>query len=253
MNVVIFGKGLGKPRHISLTGRAAAAITFLFGGALVAAAFIGGYWYSTFNGSGLSLDDARTMSAQLDAERVAIETIRQEAEDKLDALAIRIGQMNARVIRLDALGRRLTEMADIDTEEFDFDAAPAIGGPGTPARPAAAGPRWRRAAGAGAGAAGSGGCAVVSGRLGRSSADTGGSGRARGAVVRPRCAPHSVARTARGGDDGTGVAAEVEGFVHVHRNVLGDADATGGVSDIDSTVHRWLNPVARVTITLVSE
>jgi len=55
------------------------------------------------------------------------------------------------------------------------------------------------------------------------------------------------------GENGTGVAAEVEGFVHVHRNVLGDADATGGVSDIDSTVHRWLNPVARVTITLVSE
>ena len=37
--------------------------------------------------------------------------------------------MNAHVIRLDALGRRLTEMAHLDKGEFDFDSAPAVGGP----------------------------------------------------------------------------------------------------------------------------
>ena len=55
------------------------------------------------------------------------------------------------------------------------------------------------------------------------------------------------------GMNGTGIAADVEGFVHVHRNVLGDLSDTDGVSDIDATVHRWLNPVARVTVVLVSE
>jgi len=39
-----------------------------------------------------------------------------------------------------------------------------------------------------------------------------------------------------------------EGFVHIHRNGLGDADLTGGKSDLDATVHRWLNPVARLTV-----
>lgn len=52
------------------------------------------------------------------------------------------------------------------------------------------------------------------------------------------------------GNGGTGVAASVEGYVHIHRNVLGDTDANGGSSDIDSVVHRWLNPVARVVITV---
>jgi murein DD-endopeptidase MepM/ murein hydrolase activator NlpD len=33
------------------------------------------------------------------------------------------------VIRLDALGRRLTEMAHLDKGEFDFDSVPAVGGP----------------------------------------------------------------------------------------------------------------------------
>jgi murein DD-endopeptidase MepM/ murein hydrolase activator NlpD len=40
--------------------------------------------------------------------------------------------MNARVIRLDALGRRLTGMADLDDGEFDFDSLPAVGGPEEP-------------------------------------------------------------------------------------------------------------------------
>jgi hypothetical protein len=37
--------------------------------------------------------------------------------------------MNAHVIRLDALGRRLTEMANLDKGEFNFDSPPALGGP----------------------------------------------------------------------------------------------------------------------------
>jgi len=42
--------------------------------------------------------------------------------------------------------------------------------------------------------------------------------------------------------------ADREGAVHIHRNVLGDTDANGGISDLDARVHRWLNPVARMTI-----
>jgi len=54
---------------------------------------------------------------------------RRELQDRLDALAGRVGQMNARMIRLDALGRRLTEMANLDKGEFNFDSEPAVGGP----------------------------------------------------------------------------------------------------------------------------
>lgn len=52
------------------------------------------------------------------------------------------------------------------------------------------------------------------------------------------------------GTGASGIAATAEGFVHTHRKVLGDTDATGGNSDIDALVHRWLNPVARVQITV---
>ncbi len=55
------------------------------------------------------------------------------------------------------------------------------------------------------------------------------------------------------GTGGHGIPAEIEGFVHIHRNVLGDFDSEGGASDINSVVHRWLNPVARVTVTRLDD
>ncbi len=54
-----------------------------------------------------------------------------------------------------------------------------------------------------------------------------------------------------GGTGGTGAAGiDTNQTIHVHRGVLGDTNATGGTSDFDSRVHRWLNPVARVIITV---
>jgi hypothetical protein len=53
------------------------------------------------------------------------------------------------------------------------------------------------------------------------------------------------------GTGGSGVAAtDANPNVHIHRNTLGDTNPTGGNSDLDSTVHRWLNPVIRVTVTV---
>jgi len=59
---------------------------------------------------------------------------------------------------------------------------------------------------------------------------------------------------APGGDEGTGgtgaASADANPSVHVHRGVLGDTDPNGGASDLDSRIHRWLNPVARLRITV---
>jgi len=132
MNVVIFGKGLGKPRQWNLSGLTA----YLAGMGVVAViggiSFAGGYLYSSYTGSGVSQAQVSDLTHELEAQQEAIADIRHEKEDTLDALALRIAQMNARVIRLDALGRRLTDMADIDDGEFDFDADPALGGPEEP-------------------------------------------------------------------------------------------------------------------------
>jgi len=55
-----------------------------------------------------------------------------------------------------------------------------------------------------------------------------------------------------GGNGGTGASGAAgpdhNPSVHIHRGVLGDSDPEGGISDLDSSVHRWQNPVARVII-----
>ncbi len=54
-----------------------------------------------------------------------------------------------------------------------------------------------------------------------------------------------------GGTGGSGVAgADHNPNVHVHRGVIGDMSGTGGLSDLDSAIHRWQNPVAKVVLTV---
>ncbi|MBV7316483.1 spondin domain-containing protein [Shewanella sp. NIFS-20-20] len=54
-----------------------------------------------------------------------------------------------------------------------------------------------------------------------------------------------------GGMNGTGLE-DMSGNdkVHIHPGVIGDLDPAGGPSDVDSRIHRWLNPVARMTVTV---
>lgn len=47
-----------------------------------------------------------------------------------------------------------------------------------------------------------------------------------------------------------GVSSAIENYVHIHRGNVGDDNTTGGKSDFDSTIRRWLNPVAKVTLTV---
>lgn len=132
MNVVIFGKGLASPRQVNLSGLTAGASILGIAVLIIGLGFVAGSWHAERNGSGLSVAEVEALTSQIEQQRDSINTIRQENEDTLDALSIRIAQMNARVIRLDALGRRLTGMADIDDGEFDFDSEPGTGGPEEP-------------------------------------------------------------------------------------------------------------------------
>lgn len=62
-------------------------------------------------------------------QKAELAELKNRAQEQLDALAIRMGSLNASAIRLNALGHRLTEMADLDDGEFDFVSDPALGGP----------------------------------------------------------------------------------------------------------------------------
>lgn len=70
---------------------------------------------------------SRARAALLQKTEVA--DLRQQLQERVDALAARIGQVNAHILRLDVLGKRVADLADLDSREFDFGTAPATGGP----------------------------------------------------------------------------------------------------------------------------
>jgi murein DD-endopeptidase MepM/ murein hydrolase activator NlpD len=129
MNVILFSKRLGRARQIELGRPLAltamiAAVIFFLGGALFVGIQIG-------RGGFVSNPIAQVgeWRGRLEAQSAQILEAKRDLQERLDALAGRVGQMNAHVIRLDALGRRLTEMANLDKGEFNFENPPAVGGP----------------------------------------------------------------------------------------------------------------------------
>jgi len=52
------------------------------------------------------------------------------------------------------------------------------------------------------------------------------------------------------GSGATGVTSteDANTMIHIHRGVLGDDNDSGGKSDLDNTIHRWQNPVAKITV-----
>jgi murein DD-endopeptidase MepM/ murein hydrolase activator NlpD len=57
-----------------------------------------------------------------------------ETKENLNALAAKVGELQARILRLDAFGERLAKAANIKPEEFRFSEKPGQGGPAAAGR-----------------------------------------------------------------------------------------------------------------------
>jgi murein DD-endopeptidase MepM/ murein hydrolase activator NlpD len=104
----------------------AGALALVFG--IVGGAFSIGIGLGVNHRSSNPIDQLGGWSAELLRQKAQIEDVRRVLQEKVNALAMRVGQMNANVIRLDALGKRLTRMANLNDGEFDFGNPPALGG-----------------------------------------------------------------------------------------------------------------------------
>ncbi|MEN8178135.1 MAG: M23 family metallopeptidase [Pseudomonadota bacterium] len=72
-----------------------------------------------------------SLQQTFEQERQLLKDAEITAQSKVDALALRIGQLQSHLLRLDALGERLVEIGHLDKGEFSFEGSPAIGGPET--------------------------------------------------------------------------------------------------------------------------
>src|SRR5690606_38861458 len=61
------------------------------------------------------------LRAQVDQRQAQIETTRADAQREINALAARLGELQAEANRLNALGERLTRIGQLQDGEFDFN------------------------------------------------------------------------------------------------------------------------------------
>jgi murein DD-endopeptidase MepM/ murein hydrolase activator NlpD len=131
VNVIIFSKRDGHARQLNLPPLAMVCVVLAVL-AIVGGAFGAGMSLGHGGGAGgLALGQADHWSQILAKQREEIADLKQQMQARADALAIQLGDMKAHVIRLDALGQRLTAMAGIKSSEFNFGHDPPQGGPET--------------------------------------------------------------------------------------------------------------------------
>jgi murein DD-endopeptidase MepM/ murein hydrolase activator NlpD len=126
MNVIFFSRREGRARHLNLAHPLTLAGLLLGMLVIIGGAFAAGERFGERSLVRLTLLQP---AATFRAEQGQITQLRAQVQDKIDALAMRLGLMDANLIRLNALGKRLTQMANINSSEFDFDHDPPLGGP----------------------------------------------------------------------------------------------------------------------------
>ncbi len=127
MKFIIVDNQSGKTRSLSANGL---ILGLAFAGLMGIPAAIG--YLSYLHGIGEAAETAEMFNhwrQVLKDQDEEIQNASEEARNNLEASALRLAQLQARIVRLDALGERLTTMSNLDKGEFDFSGAPALGGP----------------------------------------------------------------------------------------------------------------------------
>ncbi len=123
MQIILISDRLAKARSVTLSLR------HLFGSALLALAAVLGataglYWLTLRYAAEVPLPALQRLV--LSAQEAEAERSRAFVQQNLNAMAVKVGEMQAQLTRLDALGERLSTLAGV--KEFRFTEAPGLGG-----------------------------------------------------------------------------------------------------------------------------
>ncbi len=78
--------------------------------------------------AGIGVASASHAGGELARQQQELEQVRRQSQQEINALAARLGELQAQANRLNALGERLTEAGKLEDGEFDFQNSPGQGG-----------------------------------------------------------------------------------------------------------------------------
>ncbi|MEJ2402659.1 MAG: M23 family metallopeptidase [Xanthomonadales bacterium] len=77
-----------------------------------------------------TLDELQALRFEIQSQQGAVDRLRRNNQLSVNALAVRLAELQAASTRLDALGERLAQMGQLSLEEFDFTQPAPVGGLG---------------------------------------------------------------------------------------------------------------------------
>ena len=126
MQIILISDRLAKARSVNLSPVHLAGVALL-GLALLCGATAAVYWFTLRYAAEFRIPVLeRMVSASQEAEA---ERGRAFVQQNLNAMAMKLGEMQAQLTRLDALGERLSSLAGIRPQEFRFSEAEKFGSP----------------------------------------------------------------------------------------------------------------------------
>jgi murein DD-endopeptidase MepM/ murein hydrolase activator NlpD len=130
VHIILVSSGLAKSRSVTLTTWHVVAATVLTA-LLVCGLTLGLFWMTARHATGFKIPllESLLLSAQVSAQEEQKRKTEQFLRENLNAMAIKLGQMQAQLMRLDALGERLGALAGLKPGEFRFSETPGRGGP----------------------------------------------------------------------------------------------------------------------------
>ena len=125
MHIILVSSKLAKSRSWTLTNRHLIAGA-MFMALLLFSLTLALFWITVRHATEFKLPllDSLVLSAQEAQRRKTEEFLREN----LNAMAVKLGQMQAQLMRLDALGERLSTLAGLKPGEFRFNETPGRGG-----------------------------------------------------------------------------------------------------------------------------
>jgi murein DD-endopeptidase MepM/ murein hydrolase activator NlpD len=129
MKIILISNKIDKVRTLSLNSWAKCALSVLLlgipvtAGTMLGIKIADGRWELLFDNS------IAQMQNEIVLQREDVDAGRQQLDNSLSGMTLKLAKMRSRLVRLDALGEQLTQIASLEDGEFDFSSTPGLGGP----------------------------------------------------------------------------------------------------------------------------
>lgn len=129
MRIILLSRQHRAPKALSIN----LGLLTAFVAAMITLPALTGYYlgvrHNWIDASMLPWDFSHRWEMRVEEQAQRLDQALEDSEQQFEALTLRIAELQARLVRLDAVGERLVESSGLNQSEFEFAERPGLGGP----------------------------------------------------------------------------------------------------------------------------